>query len=175
MKKTFVLIAFALVSPLASFPQVNGSVPAEPVFRSPFDLKLRVDKDHYYEQKFNRVPYVVDGDVYLFVGEDFGINVTVTGDRLSGVTYQPDAAKADVEFKLTQEKAPDGFMMLLVIKNRLKRKLFFDALMTVPEKTGIFKTRVLPVEPNLSNYESWAHPIVQLVLRNFRFSENESQ
>jgi hypothetical protein len=175
LKKTFVLITVALGLPLTCLPQVNGVGPAEPVFRSPFDLKLRVDKDHYYEQKFDRVPYVAAGDVYLFVGEDFGVNVTITGDQVSAITYQQNAAKADVEFKLTQEKAPNGYMMLLVTRNRLKRKLFFDALMTVPGKTGIYKTSVLPVEPNLSNFESWPNPIVQLVLQNFRFSESEPQ
>jgi hypothetical protein len=150
--------------------QANVANQSEPVFRSPFELKLRVDKDHYYDQKFERVPYVADGDVYLFVGEDFGVNVTVAGGGISQIVYQPDLKKADIDFKLTQEKAPGGFMMLLVTHNKLDRKLLFDALMTVPGKQGVYKTSVLPVEAKLSNYESWPHPIVQLVLRNFRFS-----
>jgi hypothetical protein len=171
-------VAFAIIALAQSsvcFPQAKSETQAEPAFRAPFSLKLHVDNEHYYEQKFDRVPYVADGDVYLFAGEAFGINVTVAGDQLAGITYQPDPAKADVEFKFTQEKSPDGFMMLLVTRNKLKRKLFFDAQMTIPAKTEIYKTSVLPVEPNLSNFESWPHPIVQLVLNNFRFSESGSQ
>jgi hypothetical protein len=90
---------------------------------------------------------------------------------VSQIAYQRDPAKADVELKFTQEKSPNGWMMMLVIRNKLKRKLYLDALMTVPGKEEIFKTNVLPVESNLSDFESWPHPIVQLVLRNFRFSE----
>jgi hypothetical protein len=47
--------------------------------------------------------------------------------------------------------------------------------MTIPGKEEILKTNVLPVEPNLSDFESWPHPIVQLVLRDFRFSEKPKQ
>jgi hypothetical protein len=167
-----VVAAFAL--PMAGVPQVSSAAADAPVFRSPFSLQLRIDDEHHYEQKIDHVPYVADGDVYLFAGEAFGVNVTVVGDRLTRITYQPVPAKADVEFKFTQEKSHDGFMMLLVTRNKLKKKLFFDALMTVPGKTGIYKSNVLPVDPNLSNYETWPHPIVQLALGNFRFSDNGS-
>jgi hypothetical protein len=169
------LVFITLVLSSACFPQAMSAIQEEPVFRAPFKLRLHIDDDHYYEQGFERIPYVANNEVYLFSGEGFGINVTVSGDQLAGITYQPDIAKADVEFNFTQEKSADGFMMLLVTRNKLKRKLFFDALMTVPGKPEIYKTSVLPVEPNLSNFESWPHPIIQLVLNNFRFSEGGSQ
>jgi hypothetical protein len=47
--------------------------------------------------------------------------------------------------------------------------------MTIPGKEEILKTNVLPIEPNLSDFESWPHPIVQLVLRDFRFSEKPKE
>lgn len=169
------LVIIALAQSSVCFPQAKSETQEEPVFRAPFSLKLHIDNERYYEQKFDRVPFVTNGDVYLIAGEVFGINVTITGERLTGITYQPDLAKADVEFKFTQEKSPNGFMMLLLTRNKLKRKLFFDALMTVPGKSEIYKTSVLPVEPKLSNLESWPHPIVQLVLNNFRFPDGGSQ
>jgi hypothetical protein len=76
-----VVIAFALSSAL--YGQARGAAQGEPVFRAPFALKLHVDKEHYYEQTFDRVPYVADGAVYLFAGEAFGVNVTITDNRLS--------------------------------------------------------------------------------------------
>ena len=135
----------------------------EPVFRPPFVVKLR-----HYEEHFDKVPYVAGDDVHLFAGENFGINVTMVGDQVSRITYQRDPAKGDVEFKFTQEKK--GPMMMLFIRNGLTRRLFFDASMTVPERKGVYRTSVLPVEPAATNVESWPHPIVQLVLRNLRFS-----
>jgi hypothetical protein len=111
--------------------------------------------------------------VYLFAGESFGINVTITDNQITGITYQSDPAKSDVSFKFTQEKlSKDETIMMLVTRNGLKRHLLFDALMTVPDKKGIFKTSIIPIEPGLTNFESWPDPIVQLVLRNFRFVES---
>lgn len=155
----------------ACFPQLSAAQD-EPVFRAPFVLKLRVDNKRYYEESFERVPYVAENDVYLFVGDTFGINVTIAENQISRITYQGNPARADVEFKFTQEKSPNGLIMLLVIRNKLKHSLFLDARMTVPGKKEIYKTSVLPVKPNSSNVESWPHPIVQLVLRNFRVSDD---
>ena len=150
---------------------VPAAVAQEPVFRDPFTLKLGIDEKHYYEQHFDKIPYVIDGSVYLFKGESFGINVVIDGDRITGIQYQPDAAKSDLSFRFTQEKSASGLMMLLTTQNKMKRKIFFNALMTVPRKEGVFKTSVLPIDAGLSNYESWPHPIVQLVLQDFRLSE----
>jgi hypothetical protein len=158
----------------ASFAQEQSSAPASaptPVFREPFTLELRIDKQHSYEEHFDKIPYVAENDVYLFAGDNFGVNLTATKHEVLDVTYQPDKKKADVELKFTQEKGQGGTaMMLLVVQNKLGRGLVFDALMTVPEKKGIYKTSVLPVGARLSSFESWPHPIVQLVLKNFRFS-----
>lgn len=152
------------------YAQAKGGKQEEPAFRAPFVLKLRIDNGHYYEQKFGKVPYVADGDVYLFAGDDFGINAAVRDGQMSQITYQPSAAKADVEFSFFQQRRAGGFVMMLVIQNRLKRKLYLDALMTVPGKSGILKTDILPIPRGLTDYESWPQPIVQLVLRGFRFA-----
>ena len=63
------------------------------------------------------------------------------------MTYQPDISKADVTFKFTQNKA----MMMMKIQNKTKRRLFLDALMAVPEKKGMFRTSIVPIEPGISN------------------------
>lgn len=88
------------------------------------------------------------------------------------VKYQPDMKKADVTLKFTQKVQPDGAaMMMLHIHNNAKQTLNVDALMTVPDKKGIGKTSILPVQPGLSRFDSWPHPIVQLVLRNIRIAK----
>lgn len=143
------------------------------VFREPFTLRVRVDKDHYYEEHYDkRIPYVSDNDVYLFSGENFGVTVQAKDDGTASVTYQPDIAKADVWLTFAQPKQL-GAGMMLTIQNKLKRRLQVDALMTVPGKEEIYKTSILPIEAGLSDFESWPHPIVQLVLRNFRLSDSQ--
>ena len=149
---------------------------AAPTFREPFTLKLRVDKQHYYEQHFDKVPYVAGGDVYIFVDDHFGVNLSDTKAEFLTVTYQPDGAKADILFSFTQETDGKGnLFMMLSMQNKLSRGFSYDALMTVPTKKEILETHVLPVGAHLSNFESWPHPIVQLVLRNFRFSGSQAK
>jgi len=139
------------------------------VFREPFTLKLHVDKEHFYEEKIGKIPFVHDGDVYLFKGDEFGLTLDIQTNSIRTVKYQPDLKKADVTLKFTQEVQPDGSaMMMLHLHNNTKQTLEMDALMTVPDKKGIAKTSILPVQPGLSGFESWPHPIVQLVLRNIR-------
>ena len=144
----------------------DGASPSAPVFREAFTLKLHTNDGEYKEQ-FDKVPYVADNVVYIFAGESFGVNVTLNGDDITGISYQKDRGKADIAFKFAQGNKS---MMLLIIKSNLKRRLFLDTLMTVPQKKGVYKTSILPVEPGLENFESWPHPIVQLALRNFRFT-----
>jgi len=140
-------------------------------FRKPFTLKLHVDKENYYEQAFPKIPFVHQGDVYLFKGDAFGIDLKITNGIVRGISYQADTNKAAVSLRFTQEIKDDGgSMMLLVIENHAKHKLFVDALMTVPNGQGPQKTSILPVEPGSIGFESWPHPIVQLVLRNIRFT-----
>lgn len=175
VRSFFALVVAALVLSSACFPQAKSATQEEPVFRAPFKLKIHVDDERYYEQSFVRIPYVADNDAYLFTGEAFGVNVTVTESEISRIAYERNPAKADVELRFTQEKSQNGWMMMLVIRNKLKRRLYLDAVMTLPGKDELFTTNVLPVEPNLSDFESWPHPIVQLVLRDFRFSEKPKE
>lgn len=142
------------------------------IFREPFTLKLHIDKEHLYEEKIGKIPFVHDGDVYLFKGDEFGLTLDIQTNSVRTVKYQPDLKKADVTLKFTQEVQPDGSaMMMLHIHNNTKRTLDMDALMTVPDKKGIAKTSILPVQPGLSGFESWPHPIVQLVLSKIRIAK----
>src|ERR1022692_1470021 len=105
MRKLFWLtLLVAPFSTLYALPQ--SQTPTDnnptPVFRDPFTLRLHIDKDHYYEEHFEKIPYVEKNDVYLFAGESFGINLATSGDEITRVTYQPDATKADVELILRQ-------------------------------------------------------------------------
>jgi hypothetical protein len=90
------------------FSQTKSATEEERVFRAPFKLKLHVDDERYYEQSFDRIPYVSGNDVYLFVGEAFGINVTATENEISHIAYERNPAKADVELRFTQEKSAGG-------------------------------------------------------------------
>src|SRR5689334_23585874 len=98
-------LLFALLCPLVIGQQSDTSADKEqqPVFREPFKLRVQVDKGHYYEEHYEkRIPYVFDGDIYLFSGENFGINVSKSDGSIN-VKYQPKLNQADVTFTLKQD------------------------------------------------------------------------
>lgn len=172
MKTLFPALAILALG-ASTYAADNAKQPVgDTVFREPFTLILHIDKEHYDEQEFGKVPYVHNGDVYLFKGDEFGLTLNVQGNSIASVKYQSDTKKADVTLKFTQEVRRDGSaMMMLRIHNNTKHTLNMDALMTVPGRKGIAKTSILPVGPGLSDFESWPHPIVQLVLRNIRIAK----
>ncbi len=166
------LIIGLIVSASGETNAVSNATNITVIFREPFTLKLHIDKEHYYEQKFPKIPYVADNNIYLFKGDEFGITLNIQDGAIQSIGYQPDLKKADVTLKFTQEIDSDGkARMMLLIQNHSNQKLFVDALMSVPGEDKPAKTSVLPVEPRLSGYEGWPHPIVQLILHNIRLKE----
>jgi len=171
MTKLLTTLATLTLAALA-YAADEAKTDADAVFREPFTLKLHVDKEHFYEQKIGKIPYVYRGDVYLFKGDELGLTLDIQNDSVRSVKYQKDVKKADVTLKFTQRVFPDRTaMMMLDIHNNTKHTLNLDALMTVPSEKAILKTTILPVRPSLSGIETWAHPIVQLVLRNIRIAK----
>lgn len=76
----------------------------EPTFREPFTLKLRVDEDHYCEQHFDKVPYVAEDDVYVFLGDHFGVNLTDNKSQFLTVTpapWRPSSKRPCLAWSLT--------------------------------------------------------------------------
>ena len=117
MKIVLSWLLFLTILSCALLAQEQSPTPeAAPTLRKPFTLKLRVDKQHYYEQHFDKVPYVAGSDVYLFLDDHFGVNLTDTKAEFLTVTYQPNSGEADVLFSFTQETDGKGnlFMMLSV-------------------------------------------------------------
>jgi len=169
---TLLLFASVAITFAADKDESSKKPIEDAVFREPFTLKLHIDKEHFYEEKFDKIPFVCNGYVYLFRGDEFGLSVDVKDGSVRSVKYQPDVTKADVTLKFSQEIGTDGtVMMMLVIHNNTKYTLYMDGLMTVPNKKGVSKTTILPIRPGLGDYESWPHPIVQLALGNIRIKK----
>lgn len=168
-----IILLLALVTSTLAAPKPDAAKkPDDTVFREPFTLKLHVDEEHYFEKKVGRIPFVDKGDVYLFKGEEFGLTLDIQNNSIRSVRYQPNLKKAEVILTFTQEVQPDGTaMMMLQIHNHTKCILVMDALMVVLKREEPVTTTILPVQPGKFGWESWPHPIVQLVLRNIRIKK----
>ena len=168
-----VFLAGGLALGCASSARVEGDVAEDDVvWRAPFTLRLQIDGDRYYREEIDEIPYVHRNDVYLFSGESFGVDVSIRDGGVHRLVYREDAEEADIGFQFRQERMSSGELaMLLVMRSRLEKRVYLDALMTVPGEKGVYKTGIVPLGPGMSNYESWPHPIVQLFLTNFRLEE----
>ena len=69
----------------------------EIVMREPFTLKLKLQDGSKYQEHFDRMPYVKEGSIFIFPGENFGLKVSVEGEKLTTIGYSKDlkAAEAD--------------------------------------------------------------------------------
>lgn len=137
-------------------------------FREPFVLQLPMDDKNYYEQKFEKIPFVYENTVLLFNNEKFGINIKLSENGKFDIVYEKDSEKADVSLSFSQITLDKNLMMMLEIKNNTKKTLTMEGLMTVPSKKGVKPTSIIPISPGLSSFESWPHPIVQLALKNIQ-------
>jgi hypothetical protein len=165
LQASLVLMLMLLQSPQATSQDVQPppqQKPDEIALRDPFTLKLKLPGGSNYEERFDHIPYVKDGSIYIFPGENFGANAQID---------VKNPAKADVRVNLTEQGGGKGVMMLLVIESKLKQTLYLDAAMQVPNRKGEYRTSILPVLAGKGGFESWPHPISLLILRNLRFTK----
>ena len=138
--------------------------------RDSFTVKFQFDDKHKVEQKFDKTPYVSDKTIYVFPGEEFGINVKREGEEIIEISYQPDLKKADVKFKFEVQKLGKRSMMMLTTQSYLDKMLLMEAWMLLPEYKEPVKTSMYPVLPHLMGIETWPQPIVRLELKNLRLA-----
>jgi hypothetical protein len=145
---------------------------AAAVFRKPFTLRIRVDQKHYYEEKKEPIPYVHRGDVYLFIGDKFGLKIDVADGAVRSVRYERDLSKADLTLEFSEAAPVNGkYTSMLKMQNRTKHTFLMDGGMTVPDRKDILETSITPVNAGLLHFEAWPHPIVQLALSHIRLQK----
>ena len=80
-----------------------------------------------------------------------------------------------ITFKFTQEpKLVDGVGMMLFVHNLSKRYIKYDLGMQLIDSEDLFKTSSCPLMPEMITYESWPHPVFQLVMTNFRWVDESN-
>ena len=142
------------------------------VFRKPFTLHVRVDHEHYYEEKKGKIPYVYQGVVYLFFGDKFGLKIDAADGAVRAVRYERDLSKADVTLEFSVADPVNGrYTSMLKMQNRTRYTFLMDGGMTVPDRKDILETSITPIRAGLLHYEAWPHPILQLALRHIRIQK----
>ena len=171
MSKLAVVLLFCLCFRLENVAQTKASTgsvekPSRDAFTMKFDFAGKK-----VEQKFDAAPYLDGKTIYIFPGEEFGIDVKHDGNEISEIRYEPDLKKAKVKLGLEVQDLGSRAMMMLTTTNGLDKSLVMEGWMLLPGRGEPVKTSLLPVMPGLMGIESWPHPIVKLELRNLRLAD----
>lgn len=165
LSRKWILASLVIASTaIAADQAVPASSTAQPVFRKPFMLEVRVDKDRVWRENFGPVPYVYENGVYLFPGERFGVKLDVKDGAIAGISYVSDADKADVSFEFSQDLQDDKATATLKLINHTTHSLTMRALMMVPGEKKPVETSILPLNAGMTNFESWPQALRQLLV-----------
>lgn len=144
----------------------------EKPLREAFTLQLAVDQKTYYEQEIAVTPYFVqDLVLQIFPSEEIFIEVEVENDSIKTMktvreNLNPQKTITLHFYQTKKDKSPTG--MFLKVYNPFDEILHYEALMFVVGDDRLLETSIIPVSPQLTNYETWHDAIVSLVLVNWR-------
>ena len=166
LKNIFIALSFFIVST----PLLHGQDTAL-LKRSPYKLKVAVDKKTIYEEDLNETPYVLpDNTVQLYPGEIVFIEIDhVDGaiKSIKAVKEINDPAKTlTIKFTQTVSKKKHELMMLSV-SNPFKNRLSYKAKIYLLTTKKWVSTNVYPIEPGLSGFETWSDIIISIALDNW--------
>lgn len=143
--------------------------------REPFVLKLAVDDEQFYQMDIPKSKFFVkENIIQIYPTEKLNIEVEIKNDTI----YSMKVVEKIVEPKRTiqieflqnvKDKKPEG--MMLKVTNPFDRKLNYNAMMYIVGHNKWLSTSIIPILPNLVNYETWNDVIITLVLEKWRFEK----
>ena len=142
--------------------------------REPFVLKLAVDSLNYYQQEIQKSPYFIkDNILQIFPSEKINIEVEIENDSIKSmktvekVEFPEKTITIDFEQKVKDRKSE---MMMLIVKNPFDKIMTYDAQMFIVGRDELLSTSIIPIRPNLTNFEMWSDVIITLVLDNWKWT-----
>ncbi len=165
MKKTIFLIILFLSISLYS----QNDKPK----RSSYKLEIAANETQQYAADIPESPYFVKEKILqIYSGEKTFVECEIQGDSISKmkVVEKNINPQKTIIIDFTQNAEDRKSIRTdLRVKNPFNKKLNYDALMFTPISQQWKKTSIIPIYPNLENFEMWPHAIVTLVLENWRF------
>jgi len=143
--------------------------------REPFVLKLAVDNEQFYQMDVPKSKYFVkENIIQIYPTEKLNIEVEIKSDTIFSmkVVEKIVEPKRTIQIEFSQnikEKKPEG--MMLKVTNPFNRKLNYNAMMYIVGNNKWISTSIIPIQPNLMNFEMWNDVIITLVLEKWRFEK----
>lgn len=143
--------------------------------RESFILKLAVDSEQFYETNVPKSKYFVKENILqIYPTEKINVEVEIKSDTIFSMKVVKEIVepKSTIQiefFQNVKDKKPEG--MMLKVKNPFDKKLNYNAMMYIVGNKKWIKTSIIPIQPNLMNYEMWNDVIITLVLEKWRFEK----
>lgn len=143
--------------------------------RKAFTLEIAADETQQYLAEIPESPYSIkEKIIQLYCGEKVFIECEIIGDSIATMkvvesNIYPEKT-IEIDFKQNAEDRTN-ISTLLSVKNPFNKSLIYDAIMFTPISQTWKRTSIIPIRPNLINFETWPHAIVTLALEKWRFEE----
>ena len=168
MKHVFILLTTLLAISICS----NGQ-DSTLLKRTPYTLRVDVDKNHFYEDKVGGTPYVFpDKTIQIYPGETIYVEVVEENGVVKNMTAVQKIKNPSITLTIaftqtTKNKVHE--MMMLKIENPFPKDLSYNATMFLFKQNRWVNTNVYPVTAKLSAFETWNDIIITLGLGNWKF------
>lgn len=120
-------------------------------------------------------PYFVkDKIIQLYCGEKVFVECEIAIDSIATMkvveaNINPEKT-IEIDFSQDAEDRTN-ISTVLKVKNPFNKKLIYDAIIFTPISKTWKRTSIIPIQPNLMNFKTWPHPIITLVLEEWRLEE----
>jgi hypothetical protein len=135
-------------------------------------IKLDMGHDRYYVVDQPAAPYTFDGMINVLAGETVTVSASAKGDKLADLRYVPEPGKEApvVVARLQQYVDNQGqYSMLLTVTNPFDRPLVYTANIQPAGRNSFLPSSICPISPHRIGAETWSYPLVQVLLKDFRF------
>ena len=140
--------------------------------RSAYRLEIAANETQQYGMDVQESPYFVKEKILqIYCGEKIFVECEIKGDSISQMKVVEKNINPEktiiIDFRQDSENRKD-IRTDLHVKNPFNKKLIYKALMFTPISQQWKRTSIIPIHPNLENYEMWPHAIITLVLDNWQ-------
>jgi hypothetical protein len=163
--KTFITIIFSIFS-LSLYSQNDKPK------RSSFRFEIAATETQQYGMDVKESPYFVKEKILqIYCGEKIFVECEIQADSISKMKVVEKNINPEktivIDFSQNAENRKD-IRTDLHVKNPFAKTLKYEALMFTPISEKWKSTSIIPIRPNLENFEMWPHPIITLVLKNWK-------